>query len=289
MSKNVKAEFLKNGKIRLIRDFGIVPRGFICDGASVPRFFWRLFGHPYDRKHIRGGVRHDWGYTIGGDEALRKAIDEQYREDLKADGQGFVLRWLEYFAVRLGGRSHYNNTEKGKTMKKLMVVAALAALGLAAGCRVVEVENRGEGIVLDKEGAPVLVDGKIVKYSKGWNVYHNQHWMATEADSMEAHIKPEDISFSMNKLSTAPSEELNKLVDTSLKGAAELAAKVGAAIATSGGSVAGEAGYEALKTAISNYISKGGDTAKATVESKDGSVTITDGNVSETCADCVAK
>ena len=174
-------------------------------------------------------------------------------------------------------------------MKKLMAVAALAALGLAAGCRVVEVENRGEGIVTDANGAPVLVDGNIVKYSKGWNVYHNQHWMTTEADSMEAHIKPEDISFSMNKLNTRPSEELNKLVDTSLKGAAELAAKVGAAIATSGGSVAGEAAYSALKTAIANYISKGGDVEKAAVETSGGDVTITDGTVTETCADCLAR
>lgn len=108
MSKNVKAEFLQNGCIRLIRDFGEVPRDFVCDGASLPRFFWRVFGHPYDRKHIKGGVRHDWGYTVGGDAAIRKAYDEQYREDLKADGQGFVLRWLEYLAVRVFGRSHFN-------------------------------------------------------------------------------------------------------------------------------------------------------------------------------------
>ena len=108
MSQTVKAEFLRNGCICLLHDFGAVPRGFVCDGASLPRFCWRVFGHPFDRKHIRGGVRHDWNYTVGGDNAIRKAADEQYREDLKADGQGFVLRWLEYFAVRICGRSHFN-------------------------------------------------------------------------------------------------------------------------------------------------------------------------------------
>ena len=108
MSRNVKCEHLPNGTIRLIRDFGEVPRDFTCDGASVPRFFWRLFGHPYDRKHIRGGVRHDWRYSVGGDEAMRKVDDEQYREDLKADGQGVVLAWCEYFVLRLCGRSHFN-------------------------------------------------------------------------------------------------------------------------------------------------------------------------------------
>lgn len=289
MSKNVKAEFLRDGRIRLIRDFGEVPSNFVCDGASVPRLLWRLFGHPYDKRHIRAGVRHDWRYHVGGDESMRKAVDEQYRKDLKADGQRVVLRWLEYFAVRLCGRSHFNNTtRKGKSqMKKLMAVAAAAALGLAAGCRVVEVENRGDGVLVDTNGAPVLVDGKIVKYSKGWNVYHNQHWMATEADSMEARIKPEDISFSVNKLNSKPSEELAKLVDVSLKGAAELAAKIGAAIATSGGSVAGEAATAAIKKSISNYIAKGGDVEKATVECTGSGCTISDGTVTETCADCV--
>ena len=110
MSKNVKAEHLPDGRIRLIRDFGEVPRGFICDGASVPRFFWRIFGHPYDKKHIRGGVRHDYGYTVGGDKKMRKAMDERYRQDIRADGQNLVFAWLEYFAVRLGGRSHYRHT-----------------------------------------------------------------------------------------------------------------------------------------------------------------------------------
>lgn len=114
MSKNVKAEFLRNGRIRLIRDFGEVPRNFICDGASLPRFFWRIFGHPFDKKHIRAGVKHDWRYTVGGDEAQRKAIDAQYREDLKADGQRFVLRWLEWLAVRIFGRSHFNYTKERK-------------------------------------------------------------------------------------------------------------------------------------------------------------------------------
>ena len=174
-------------------------------------------------------------------------------------------------------------------MKKLLAACALAALATCGGCRVVEVDNRGDGFLTDKDGQPVLVNGQPVKYSKGWNVYHNQHWMVTEADNLEAHIKPEDISFSMAKLNTKPSEELGKVIDTSLKGAAELAAKVGAAIATSGGSVAGDAGYALLKNAITNYIGKGGSAENATITCENGSCTITDGTVTETCTDCIAK
>ena len=91
----------------------------------------------------------------------------------------------------------------------------------------------------------------------------------------------------MNGYKAEPSEELNKLVETSLKGAAELAAKVGAAIATSGGSVAGDAAYTALRNAISKYISKGGDASKAKITCENGNCTISDGTVTETCTDCI--
>lgn len=174
-------------------------------------------------------------------------------------------------------------------MHKTMMLAAIAAMAICGGCRVVEVENRGDGFLTDKDGQPVLVNGQPVKYSKGWNIYHNQHWMATEVDNMEAHIKPEDISFSMNKLTAKPSEELRLLVDTSLKGAAELAAKIGAAIATSGGSVAGDAAVSAIKSAVSSYISKGGSVENATVTCEGSNCTITDGTVTETCTDCIVK
>ena len=179
-------------------------------------------------------------------------------------------------------------------MKKLMMIAlaacAAAVTTTTTGCRAVTVENYGEEVARDAENKPVtLADGKIQTVRKGWKVHHNQHWMATEVDTMEAHIKPEDISFQMGKVNSKPSEELTKLVDVSLKGAAELAAKVGAAIATSGGSVAGEAAAGALKNAIAKYISKGGDVSKTTVTCEGGNCTFTDGVVTETCTDCIAK
>ena len=154
-------------------------------------------------------------------------------------------------------------------MKHTMHMILLAALALA-GCRVVEVENRGDG--------------------QGWRVYHNQHWMTTRADTITATVQPGGaIRFTMNGLNSEPSDELRLLIDTSLKGAAELAAKVGAAIATSGGSVAGDAGAALLQNAIARYISKGGSTETATVTCKDGSCTITDGTVTETCENCIEK
>lgn len=110
MAKNIKAEFLPDGKIRLLRPFEGVPRGFICDGASVPRLFWRFLGHPYDRYHLRPGIKHDFGYHEGL--KVRKKLDRQYREDLKKQGLGFIKRNLEYAGVRLFGRRHYTQRSK---------------------------------------------------------------------------------------------------------------------------------------------------------------------------------
>ena len=115
MSKRLKVEFLRDGRIRLLQSFGEVPRGFETDGASVPRFFWRIFGHPFSARHVRGGVRHDWRYKCGI--MPRKTADAAYRRDLIADGMPRVLAWLEYFAVRLCGRSRYNN-QKNKEKKR---------------------------------------------------------------------------------------------------------------------------------------------------------------------------
>ena len=95
------------------------------------------------------------------------------------------------------------------------------------------------------------------------------------------------VSFSMNGYEGgADASNLVKLVEVSFKGAAELTAKIGAAIATSGGSIAAEGGAKALAAAISKFIKNGGDASKATVTCANGNCTISDGTISEVCEDC---
>lgn len=169
-------------------------------------------------------------------------------------------------------------------MKQLMLLAAIALAIILAGCRSVEVENYGQDYVKMSNGDPVLVDGKPVLIGKGWSVDHFQHWMITKADTISANVKKDEIDFSMNGLNTQPDAEgLKNLVDVSLKGSAELAAKIGAAIATSGGS----AGADAIAAYVKQFIAKGGDPEKATVTVSDGTLTCTDGSCTMTgsCAD----
>ena len=163
--------------------------------------------------------------------------------------------------------------------RSMMITAACAAV--LAGCRMVEVVNRGEEVVRDADGRPVMLpDGTVQTVKRGWSVYHNQHWMVTEADSLTAHVEAGKIDFALNGLSARPDgTNLNALVVGSLEGAANLAAKVGAAVATSGGST----GAEAVAAWVKSFVAAGGDPAKATVSCADGSCTITDGSV--TCKD----
>ena len=174
----------------------------------------------------------------------------------------------------------------------MLMLCALAALLLTTGCRVVEVENHGEEIARDQDGKPVLLqDGSIQTVKRGWKVYHNQHWMTTAADSLTANVKPSEISFALNGLASKPDgESLVSLVKTGLEGSAELASKIGVAIATGGGSVAAEGGASAIvalaQKAYQSFTASGGDAAKATVSTAaDGTVSISDGKTCTTCKD----
>ena len=178
-------------------------------------------------------------------------------------------------------------------MKKLIEITTLAALcAIAAGCKSVTVTRHpatlakiatadgGEKVATDSKGAPIVLDG-------GWEVEYFQHGNWQKFDAMSA-TAGAGVSFSLNGYEGGTDySNLAKLVEVSFAGAAELTAKIGAAIATSGGSIAAEGGAKALAAAISKFIKNGGDASKATVTCANGNCTITDGTVSEVCEDCV--
>ena len=169
----------------------------------------------------------------------------------------------------------------------IVLIACLMAGGLT-GCRAVTVENYGEEIARDADEKPVtLADGRIQTVKKGWRVHHNQHWMNTKADSIEAHIKPEDISFAMNGLNTQPSEELNKMVGTSMDGLTKLAVAVGEAyVKIAGGGAQADTALNVGARVVNYFRDKGGDVTQATVTTTaDNKVQVSDGS---TCISCDA-
>jgi hypothetical protein len=63
----------------------LVPKGFESDGCSMPRFFWRLFGHPFDMQYLREAILHDWLYKTQIFD--RKTADLIFREELQKSAQ----------------------------------------------------------------------------------------------------------------------------------------------------------------------------------------------------------
>lgn len=88
-----------------------VPRGFITDFASTPRFVWSLF--PPWGKHGKAAVLHDWLYAH---RLLSRAMaDAAFLEAMGVLGVSRFKRWTIYSAVRLFGWLAYG---KGNADRK---------------------------------------------------------------------------------------------------------------------------------------------------------------------------
>ncbi len=107
----------------------VVPAGTRTDGASIPRFLWRVCGHPLMAPRVYAAVLHDWLY--GDFEPTAPAIhDSRYygsalpcdltREEAdkcyKALSRHFGIPWwkadIEYNVLRLFGAAHYKGKDK---------------------------------------------------------------------------------------------------------------------------------------------------------------------------------
>lgn len=82
-----------------------VPADFISDGASIPRFLWRLCGPPWG-PYAESGVFHDWLYATGP--VSRLEADRLFLEAMQTQG---IKRWRRqamYRGVRVGGWYAWN-------------------------------------------------------------------------------------------------------------------------------------------------------------------------------------
>lgn len=79
-----------------------VPKGFMYNGANIPRLVWTLLGlHPWHPKVIRAALFHDFMY----DKGFKDIADKGFKSLLKLDGCNCFQYMACYLAVRLfGGR-----------------------------------------------------------------------------------------------------------------------------------------------------------------------------------------
>lgn len=100
-----------------------VPAGTRTDGASIPRFLWRICGHPLMAPRVYAALLHDWLY--GGGEPTDPSDACAWPCDLsreEADGcyyaisRHFGIPWwkaaIEHRALRWFGKAHYYRKEK---------------------------------------------------------------------------------------------------------------------------------------------------------------------------------
>ena len=118
---NLVVEFLRGedaDKIRLIshliyvyEDTEIVaPAGFVSDGASIPRIFWRVIGPPFRGRYRDAAIIHDWLYSSGS--FTRIETDKIFMQAMKELGVSSWRRGAMYRAVRIGGANSWQRYRK---------------------------------------------------------------------------------------------------------------------------------------------------------------------------------
>ena len=188
-------------------------------------------------------------------------------------------------------------TEAKETAKDIILFFGGIALLAVCGCQtVIEAEKKPEQVLPIEEKVTVNGEERVIvsKYfvaSGGWEASARSPLWATES------LKGLDIGVATNssvhlKLDTY-SRDLSTnavvLTEKTLEGAANLAAKIGAAIATSGTSAGADAVTAAAKSLYEKFTAAGGNVENATVECKDGVCTVTDGSVTCTDGSCSDK
>ena len=174
-------------------------------------------------------------------------------------------------------------------MKKLMLIAIAASADLIiTGCAVTKAEWGGATVVCDKDGVPLVdKDGKVQTVAGATKLYSNRHWFDSSVAAAKLGIKGDEINFELNGYNGGVSSNFVAWTHVLITDSATLATKIGAAIATAGGTAAADGG----SGLVAKYMDAGGNVEAANVSCKDGVCTITDGctTCSDCCYDCAVK
>ena len=99
----IKIEFLTDGRAVTLERYGEVPSNFVFDGASVPRFFWRVVFPPGDSRALYAAFVHDYVYRTHPRGWTKANADRIFEHLLICGG---IPRWrakLAYWGVKFFG------------------------------------------------------------------------------------------------------------------------------------------------------------------------------------------
>ena len=99
-------------KMEVVKDFGFeddmkrkwqVPKGWVIDGASIPKALWTFFGAPYSGKYREASVIHD--YFCDVKRRPWKQVHRVFNDAIRASGVSKLKSKIMYLAVyRFGPR-----------------------------------------------------------------------------------------------------------------------------------------------------------------------------------------
>lgn len=100
-----------------------VKAGFVFDGASIPRFFWRVVGHPFQGLARPASLIHDALYSSHA--TTREQADSLFYGLLTRNGVTRVKAWTLYRGVRMWGWCAWNDkTPESLSVNKQLVSVA---------------------------------------------------------------------------------------------------------------------------------------------------------------------
>ena len=102
-----------------------VPKGFITDGASIPKIFWSIIGGPWG-KYGYAAVVHDYLYYKHI--YTRRRSDQIFLEAMEVLGVSKWKRNTMYVAVRMFSWLFWNRK------RKPLIPACVLCLSLLSGC-----------------------------------------------------------------------------------------------------------------------------------------------------------
>lgn len=122
----IKTETLEGGYEKLLEPFtaygNTVPKGFVSDGASVPRLFWAIL--PPFKQTKEAAFMHDYLCRIAKNKKDRKKADDIFRMMLMDHGVDEATANIAHTALRIGAfvgigvfYPHWSNRYKGRKPK----------------------------------------------------------------------------------------------------------------------------------------------------------------------------
>jgi Protein of unknown function (DUF1353) len=79
----------------------VVPAGAIVNGASIPRFLWRVIGSPLTGKYRNASILHDYYCVIRNRPSPQ--VHAMFYDKMREDGVAPMKAFAMWLAVRLFG------------------------------------------------------------------------------------------------------------------------------------------------------------------------------------------